>query len=98
MRKLAIAMALATTAMATPAVAKDHTFYIGGDLGAMVVQDSKVKVFDGDTNPRYQIDHKVGFDVDLLAGYDFGFLRAEAEIAYKRASVNRLTTTLAQNF
>src|SRR5438876_896564 len=35
MRKLAIAVALASTAMATPAVARDHSFYAGleGGLG-----------------------------------------------------------------
>src|SRR5256885_1878710 len=100
MRKLAIAVALATTAMATPAVAKDHTFYVGADLGAMVVQDSRVRVigFDAPRRPVYLINHKLGYDVDLLAGYDFGFLRAEGEIAYKHASVNRLTATDNENF
>ena len=39
MRKLAIAMALASTAMATPAVARDHSFYAGLEGGVMWVED-----------------------------------------------------------
>ena len=35
MRKLAIAVALASTAMATPAVARDHSFYAGLEGGVM---------------------------------------------------------------
>jgi hypothetical protein len=30
-------------------------------------------------------DHKYGYDVGVNAGYDFGAIRAEAEVAYKRA-------------
>ena len=39
MRKLAITMALASTAIATPAVARDHSFYAGLEGGAMIVED-----------------------------------------------------------
>ena len=41
MRKLGIAVALATTAMATPALARDHTFYVGVEGGGMLVEDQK---------------------------------------------------------
>ena len=37
MRKLGIAVALASTALATPAVARDNTFYVGADIGPMDV-------------------------------------------------------------
>jgi opacity protein-like surface antigen len=95
MRKLGIAAALASTVLATPAVARDNTFYVGADIGPMVVQDSKVHLEDTNGD-RFQLDHKMGFDGDLLAGYDFGFLRAEAEISYKHASVSKITTNLTQ--
>ena len=39
MRKLAIAMALASTALATPAVAEDHSVYVGLEGGVMSVED-----------------------------------------------------------
>lgn len=33
-------------------------------------------------------DYKVGADVDAIAGYDFGFIRTELELGYKRAKLN----------
>lgn len=35
-----------------------------------------------------RIDYKRGYDVDAIAGYDFGFLRTEVELGYKRAKLN----------
>src|SRR5919107_4865518 len=96
MRKLAIAMALASTALATPAVARDHSVYVGLEGGVMWMEDSPFNVTDAQTNPQYSLDHKTGYDVDAIAGYDFGAVRVEAEVAHKRAgidSVNTLDTT-----
>ena len=31
------------------------------------------------------INHKLGVDGDMIAGYDFGMFRAEAELGYKRS-------------
>uniref|UniRef100_UPI001C07466F hypothetical protein n=1 Tax=Acinetobacter sp. TUM15051 TaxID=2609132 RepID=UPI001C07466F len=39
MRKLAIVMALASTAIATPALARDKAWYVGVEGGAMIVED-----------------------------------------------------------
>ena len=36
------------------------------------------------------IMHHSGFDIDAIAGYDFGMVRLEGEISYKQASVNQL--------
>ena len=33
------------------------------------------------------MDQKIGFDVDVLGGYDFGVVRLEGELAYKRATL-----------
>ena len=92
MRKLAIATAFASTMLATPAVARDGAWYAGVEGGFMIVEDTKldysdpsVSVGDGIT-----VDHKVGFDADLIGGYDFGMFRIEAESAYKRATVDQL--------
>jgi opacity protein-like surface antigen len=92
MRKLAIAVALASTALATPAVARDHSVYVGLEGGVMWVEDSPFNVTDARTNPRYTIDHKTGYDVDAIAGYDFGAIRLEAEVAYKRAGIDTVNT------
>src|SRR5215212_8958460 len=92
MRKLAIAMALASTGLATPAVARDHSPYVGVEGGIMWVEDADVDYDDGilDLPNAITVTHKGGFDVDLIAGYDFGMLRLEGELAYKRASINQL--------
>ena len=39
MRKLAIAMALASTGLATPAVARDNSPYVGVEGGILIVED-----------------------------------------------------------
>ena len=89
MRKLAITMALASTAFATPAVAKDHSVYVGLEGGVMWVEDSPFNITDARTNPQFKIDHKTGYDVDGIAGYDFGAVRVEAELGYKHAGIKR---------
>jgi OOP family OmpA-OmpF porin len=44
MRKLAIGLALASTALATPSMARDGQWYVGVDGGAMIVEDMDVEV------------------------------------------------------
>ncbi len=87
MRKFVVAIALATTAMAGPALAKDKAWYIGVEAGAILQQNQEfdisnsagtVKVPDG-LRARYEI----GYDVGGNIGYDFGMFRAEFEVAYK---------------
>ena len=92
MRKLAIAMALASTAMAAPAVARDQSWYAGIEGGAMIVEDTEFDFnydYDGtEIDNALSVDHNVGFDLDLIAGYDFGGFRAEAELGYKHAGID----------
>ena len=95
MRKLAIAMALASTALATPAVARNQSVYVGLEGGMMWVEDSPFDVTDNVTNPRLLVDHKTGWDVDAIAGYDFGAVRVEAELGYKRAGIASLNSVVA---
>ena len=88
-RYLLAATALATglAAMASPAVARDRSAYVGLEAGALFVKDTDVgfdddEFFDGE---EASIEHKMGIDGDLIAGYDFGMFRAEAELGYKRS-------------
>ncbi|GAA4014325.1 hypothetical protein GCM10022280_10950 [Sphingomonas swuensis] len=87
MRKYLLA-AVAAAAITSPAMARDGAGYVGVDLGAMLVEDLKVDVESGTTtlDDFFIADHKTGYDVGVNAGYDFGALRAEAELAYKRAN------------
>ena len=82
MRKLVIGMALASSALATPALARDDSWYIEGDAGGMLVEDmhNLTGVGTGTLNTR------TGYDVGGIIGYDFGGFRLEAETSYRRAS------------
>jgi outer membrane protein OmpA-like peptidoglycan-associated protein/opacity protein-like surface antigen len=92
MRKLAVILALATTALSTPALARDDSWYVGVEGGAMLVEDVK---FDIGTSPRAGVlDHYAGWDVDAVVGYDFGGFRLEAEVGYREAGVTSYSSTL----
>ena len=88
MRKLAIAVALASTALATPALARDKAWYVGVEGGAMIVEDIHFDITSGATKTKdaAQVDHEYGYDVGGTVGYDFGMFRVEAEVAYKGAA------------
>src|SRR5947209_6949858 len=93
MRKLAIAMAFASTALATPAVARDHSVYAGLEGGAMWVEDADFDYTDGTgraLSPGFTVMQHAGYDFDAIAGYDFGLLRVEGELGYKHAGVSQL--------
>src|SRR6476620_11073243 len=97
MRKLAIAVALASTGMATPAVARDHSFSAVLEGGGMIVEDMHLgyKHDAGlNINDAYRVNFGTGFDIDAIAGYDFGFVRLEGEVAYKHAGVDSVNATL----
>jgi len=86
--------AVAAAALATPAMARDKSVYVGVDAGVMLVEDTKLDLNDDDdlfdVNTAINIDHKLGFDADLVAGYDFGLVRGEIELGYKRASIDEV--------
>ncbi|HYJ30486.1 MAG TPA: OmpA family protein [Allosphingosinicella sp.] len=92
MRKLAIVVALSSTVLATPALARDGAWYIGGDFGAMIVEDVSFDV--GTAEDAIIVDHEYGFDGAGFVGYDLGAFRLEAEVAYKRARIDELESTL----
>ncbi len=89
MRKLALAAALATTALATPAMARDDSWYIGADAGAMIVEDTDLTI----VNPVATANYNTGYDVDGVIGYDFGGFRLESEVAFKRAYTDVVSYT-----
>lgn len=97
--------AAAAAAIATPALARDGSPYVGIEGGFMIVEDVNADVTSTRTTgtsrigDAYTVDFKPGFDVDAIAGYDFGFFRLEGELAYKRAKIDdvRLGGQLASN-
>ena len=97
MRKLAIVVALSSTVLATPALARNSAWYVGGDFGAMIVEDIDFDFGIAPTIPssavaQIAINHDYGFDAALFVGYDLGAFRIEAEVAYKRARVDDIET------
>jgi len=86
--------AVAAAALTSPALARDKSTYVGISGGVMLVEDTNLDYsYDVDVpevRDAITVDHKLGFDVDLFAGYDFGLVRAEAEVAYKRASIDEV--------
>ena len=96
MRKLAIAVALASTAMATPLSLGTIHFTRASKAASC---GSKTLNFDYDGLQRLTITagvtimHNSGFDVDAIAGYDFGMVRLEGELGYKHARSIRSSST-----
>src|SRR5690349_24004003 len=90
MRKFALVVALASTAIASPAFARDGSAYLGVDAGIMRPQALKLDFTTAGTGTikdAYELRHKWGWDADLVGGYDFGMFRVEVEAGYKRAGV-----------
>ena len=83
MRKLVIGMALASSALATPALARDGSWYVELDFGPSIVEDSKFDI--GTVKNAANLDSKYGVDGGAAIGYDFGAFRLEGEASYRTA-------------
>lgn len=94
MRKLAISLALASTALASPALARDNQWYVGVDGGAMIVEDLSLKVAGQDS--AASLDTKKAFDIGGVVGYDFGGFRLESEVSYRNADVSGFNSQTPQ--
>ncbi len=93
MRKTIIGLAMATTMLATPALARDDSWYVELDAGAMKLESTKFDV--GTTAAGVVVDHDIGADAGFIVGYDFGMFRLEAEGAYKGTNPDSLTANVA---
>ena len=91
MRKLAIVLALASTAIAAPALARDKSWYVGVEGGAMIVEDIDYDITSTagtKLNNAGTADSHYGYDVDAIIGYDFGGFRLETEVGYREARLD----------
>ena len=75
MRKTIIGLALATTVLATPALARDDSWYMELDAGVMKMEDTRFNI--GPTVDAVSVDHDIGADAGFIIGYDFGGFRLE---------------------
>lgn len=84
--------------VATPAMARDNSAYVGIEAGALfprsIHANVDVRTFTGVTvgsvDNAFTLHHKTGVDVDAIGGYDFGMFRVEGELAWKHAGVGRV--------
>ncbi len=86
MRKIAVVLALASTALASPALARDNSWYVGVEGGGMIVEDIDYDI--GALNNAATVNSDYGYDVDGHVGYDFGAFRVETEVGYRSAQVD----------
>jgi OmpA-OmpF porin, OOP family len=89
MRKLAIGLALASTALASPSMARDGQWYVGVDGGVMLVEDLKLEI--GATPIEATANTDTGYDFGAVVGYDFGGFRLEAETSYREADLSSVS-------
>ena len=92
MRILAIAMALSSTLLATPANARDGAWYVCGVLGAVFADDADVDI--GAVDNAVTLHHDLGYDAALFFGRDFGAFRVEAEAGYRTANLGGFDTMI----
>src|SRR6478736_2023556 len=93
---LAATAAIVAAGVATPAMARDGSGYVGLEGGVLFPQKQDIDgaidftapptgTSDFATSSVARIKSKTGYDVDLIGGYDFGMFRLEGELGYKRA-------------
>ena len=81
---------MASTALASPALARDGAWYVGVEAGPMIVEDTDFDI--GQTGDVTSVDYDYGFDAGGVVGYDFGPVRIEAEARYAEANgIQRVT-------
>ena len=90
MRKLVLGLALASTALATPAIARDKSWYVEGDLGGVITEKQSVTQKSNGSGVGSLVT-KPGYDVGGSVGYDFGSFRLEAETSYRRSAGDSYT-------
>jgi outer membrane protein OmpA-like peptidoglycan-associated protein len=84
MRSISLAVALATTAISTAAVAKDDFWYTSLTGGPSIAAKATHKVAGTEVA---RVNTNTGFNVAGEIGYDFGLFRSGLEIGYQRFGV-----------
>ncbi len=82
---------MASTALASPALARDDAWYVGVEGGAMLVEDMDLDVTTATTTDQVSLDFDYGYDVGGFVGYDFGPFRLEAEVSYRDADLDNIS-------
>jgi OmpA-OmpF porin, OOP family len=94
MHKNLVLAAVASTSVATPALAEDAHWYIGVDAGVARADDAPVIPTGGfgfvpGPQVATSVESKTGYDLDAVFGRDLGHFRLEAEIGVKSVQNKR---------
>src|SRR5437868_15551410 len=107
MRRYLLATAAATVAFAVPAAAKDNSGYVGIEGGILFPKSQSASGAITFTTPGTpgpvnfartnvaSVRYKMGYDVDVIGGYDFGMFRLEGELGYKTAKTKSARVSTA---
>src|SRR5687767_12856363 len=66
-----------TREVVTRTEAPKRYLYIGGEIGAIIVEDMDIDI--GAVNNAITLNHQYAYDGGILVGYDIGAFRLEAE-------------------
>ncbi|WP_157075140.1 outer membrane protein, partial [Erythrobacter sp. AP23] len=92
MRKITLGLALCSTALAAPAVAKDDSAYVEFGFGPMHLNDFDLTEVNPATGDQVTLESDYGFDGTAILGYDYGAFRVELEASYRQADHESLIT------
>ena len=94
MRKIALALASASTIIASPALARDDHSYAGVGVGVVFPGEIDYEVVDTGDVVTADPGNNWNLDLEGVIGYDFGLLRVEAEAGYKKFDIETLQAPL----
>src|SRR5688572_4415079 len=94
--------AVSAAAIAVPAAARDGALYGGIEGGVALGSKTKVDLTVTDGADVVEYDNafrlkykKPGIDADAVLGYDFGPVRVEGELGYKRLTIDEVAISPA---
>lgn len=90
--KTILAAILASSVLASPALARDDSWYVEADFGGMWVPETDLDI--GITPDAAKVRFQRGWEAGGVIGYDFGQFRLEAEGTYRWTRANQLTTVV----
>jgi OmpA-OmpF porin, OOP family len=93
MRKIALGLGVAASAIAAPALARDGQTYFGADVGVVFTNEYDADV--GTIANAVTTENDPGWEVAALLGHDFGPIRTELEGSYKEFSPEQYTSLVA---
>ncbi len=91
MRKLALGLALCSTALSSPAFARDNTAYVELGFGPSLAQDFDFQDFSDGETIDVTLEEDYGFDGGVVLGYDYGAFRIEVEGNYREYDHDELS-------